>query len=50
VHAAYEATVALARRQPAWDDDDDDGLAAALAHAAYHLGAMRQIAKLARRG
>jgi hypothetical protein len=47
VRAAYEAAVALARRQATWDADAAGGLAASLAHAAYHLGAMRQIAKLA---
>jgi hypothetical protein len=49
VRAAYAAMAAFARGNTTWSDDDAGGLAAALAHVAYHLGAIRQIAKLSRR-
>jgi hypothetical protein len=40
--------VGLAQNTSHWDTDAAGGLAAALAHVAYHLGAIRQIVKLAR--
>lgn len=48
VRAAYAGLVELAQRTAAWDEDAAGGLAAALAHLSYHLGAVRQAAKLAR--
>lgn len=48
VRAAYQATVDLARKTEAWDEDATSGLAASLAHVAYHLGAIRQVVKLVR--
>lgn len=48
VRAAYEGMVGLAQNTSHWDPDAAGGLAAALAHVAYHLGAIRQIVKLAR--
>ena len=47
VRAAYEGVVALARSTPEWNDDAAGGIAATLAHLAYHVGAVRQIVKLA---
>ncbi|MFZ5990987.1 MAG: DinB family protein [Deinococcota bacterium] len=46
VRAAYQAVVDLARKTEAWDEDAAGGLAASLAHVAYHLGAIRQVVKL----
>ncbi|AFZ67881.1 hypothetical protein [Deinococcus peraridilitoris] len=46
VRAAYTGLVSLARRTNDWDEDAAGGLAAALAHVSYHLGAVRQIVKL----
>jgi hypothetical protein len=46
VRAAYAATLALAQTTQHWDEDSAGGLAAALAHVAYHLGAVRQAVKL----
>jgi hypothetical protein len=48
VRAAYRAVVDLARKTQTWDEDAAGGLAASLAHLAYHLGAIRQIVKLVR--
>ncbi|HSQ60323.1 MAG TPA: DinB family protein [Acidobacteriota bacterium] len=48
VRGAYAGIVAHARGAADWDSDAVGGLAAALVHAAYHLGAIRQIRKLAR--
>lgn len=47
VRAAYEALRGLAVRTGEWDEDAAAGLAGALAHVAYHLGAVRQLVKLA---
>lgn len=47
VRGAYDELLALARGVTEWNEDHANGLAATLAHAAYHLGAIRQIAKLA---
>jgi hypothetical protein len=44
---AYRDILELARRVTEWNEDNAGGLAAALAHAAYHLGAVRQLVKLA---
>jgi hypothetical protein len=46
VRAAYAAMVAHARATHDWPEDEAGGLAAALVHVAYHLGAIRQIQKL----
>jgi hypothetical protein len=46
VREAYKATIALAQNTTNWDEDAAGGLAASLAHVAYHLGAIRQIVKL----
>ncbi len=46
VRTAYAHVVKLANETPAWDGDEPGGLAATLAHACYHLGAIRQIVKL----
>jgi hypothetical protein len=46
VRAAYAATLALAQSIQNWDEDAAGGLAATLAHVAYHLGALRQTVKL----
>jgi hypothetical protein len=46
VRAAYEANLALAQSISDWNQDNAGGLAAALAHVAYHLGAIRQAVKL----
>ena len=48
VRAAYEEVAALAAGKTEWSEDSAAGIAGALAHAAYHLGAIRQIAKLAK--
>lgn len=47
VRKAYDALVALAKSAPALDEGSAAGIAGSIAHAAYHLGAIRQIAKLA---
>lgn len=46
VRAAYAAAIAVAQTTVHWDEDSAGGLAAALAHVAYHLGAIRQAVKL----
>ncbi|WP_299428479.1 hypothetical protein [uncultured Meiothermus sp.] len=46
VRVAYDEVVKLASNTPRWDGDEPGGLAATLAHACYHLGAIRQIVKL----
>ncbi len=48
VRVAYEALVAYANGLPDWNEDAAGALAASVAHAAYHLGAIRQIVKLAK--
>lgn len=48
VRAAYDALAAWAAVRPHWNEDAAGALAASAAHAAYHLGAIRQVAKLAR--
>ena len=48
VRAAYAAVVAHVEGVHKWTEDEAGGLAAALAHVCYHLGAMRQIQKLTR--
>jgi len=47
LRAGYDALAAFAHGRITWSVDDAGGLAAALAHCAYHLGAVRQVAKLA---
>lgn len=47
VRDAYISFVAHARSPMTWSLDDAENLAAAVAHAVYHLGAIRQIQKLA---
>lgn len=47
VRTAYEEVAALAAGTTDWNEDSAAGIGGALAHAAYHLGAIRQIAKLA---
>ncbi len=49
VESAYGALVELAQRPTDWDDEEKGaagGVAGALAHVAYHLGAIRQLVKL----
>ena len=49
VQAAYSALVDLARQDTDWDDEEKGaagGVAGALAHVTYHLGAIRQLIKL----
>ncbi len=48
VKTAYDNIVQLASSTAELDEATAGGMAATLAHAAYHLGAMRQIIKLAR--
>ena len=48
VRAAYAGMVAHVRGVKEWTADEAGGLAASVAHVAYHLGAIRQILKLAR--
>ena len=48
VRTAYAALGTQARGTHDWNEDAAGGLAAALVHVAYHLGAIRQIQKLAR--
>jgi hypothetical protein len=48
VKEAYERITALASSTSVLDEATAAGMAATLAHAAYHLGAIRQILKLAR--
>lgn len=48
VRLAYEALVAHAAGAPEWNEDLAGAIAASVAHAAYHLGAIRQVAKLAK--
>ncbi|MDB4908469.1 MAG: hypothetical protein JWO05_3253 [Gemmatimonadetes bacterium] len=47
LRAAYEDVLALVGETRAWDERAAGGLAGNLAHAAYHLGALRQVVKLA---
>lgn len=47
LRTGYEAFVAFARSHGEWSEDDAGSLAGALAHSAYHLGAVRQVVKLA---
>ena len=47
VRAAYDALLAHAAATTKWNTDAAVELAGSVAHAAYHLGAIRQIAKLA---
>ncbi|GGQ96566.1 DinB family protein [Deinococcus ruber] len=49
VNSAYTALVQLAQQPTDWDDAEEDaagGVAGALAHVTYHLGAVRQLVKL----
>ncbi len=46
LHDTYEGLKALAAGRAHWDPDEAAGLLAALTHAAYHLSAIRQAAKL----
>ena len=46
---AYQALLELAQQTSDWDQHAAAGMAAALAHAAYHLGAVRQVIKLLER-
>lgn len=49
VQAAYTALLEVARLKADWDDEEEGaagGVAGALAHVAYHLGAIRQLVKL----
>jgi len=46
VRAAYAGILELAHNTTNWDEDAAGGLAASLAHLAYHLGAIRQVVKL----
>ncbi len=48
MRTAYDAFVAWAGGRTEWDEHSAGGIAAGLAHSAYHLGAIRQIAKLSR--
>ena len=48
VREAYDSVVRYARSPRVWHSDDADNLAAAVAHAVYHLGAIRQVEKLAK--
>jgi hypothetical protein len=48
VKKAYDDIIELASSTTEMSDDTAGGMAATLAHAAYHLGAIRQIIKLAR--
>ncbi|ADV66315.1 hypothetical protein [Deinococcus maricopensis] len=45
VRAAYDAVVAWSGAHTDWSEDAAGGLAGALAHVAYHLGAVRQALK-----
>ncbi len=45
---AYSSIVALAHNTAIWDEHSAVGMMATLAHVSYHLGAVRQILKLAR--
>ena len=47
VRAAYDAFAARCRTVTDWNEDEAGGLAASVAHLTYHLGAIRQIIKLA---
>ena len=44
---AYEDVLALVHETRDWDERAAGGMAGNLAHAAYHLGALRQVVKLA---
>lgn len=49
VQAAYIALLEVVHRPTNWDDEEEDaagGVAGALAHVTYHLGAVRQVVKL----
>lgn len=45
---AYLGIVDLAHKTAVWDQDSATGMMATLAHVTYHLGAVKQILKLAR--
>ncbi len=45
LRAGYEGLVTLARGVKDWNEDETGGLAGAIAHVAYHLGAIRLTAK-----
>ena len=45
IQRAYEELVRFARSYTSWTVEATGGMAAILAHTAYHLGAIRQIAK-----
>ncbi|WP_424950190.1 DinB family protein [Deinococcus sp.] len=49
VQAAYTGLLEVAQRPTDWDDEENGaagGVAGALAHVIYHLGAVRQLVKL----
>ena len=49
VQSAYTALLEVAQRPTDWDDEEEGAagsMAGALAHVAYHLGAIRQVIKL----
>jgi hypothetical protein len=48
LRASYDALAAYAKGLPSWNEDVAGAIAGSVAHAAYHLGAIRQVAKLAR--
>lgn len=50
VRTAYAGIRALAHTAPKWDADSAAGLAGVVAHATYHLGAIRQVVKLLPKG
>jgi hypothetical protein len=45
LRAGYEGLVTLAHGVKDWNEDETGGLAGAIAHVAYHLGAIRLVAK-----
>lgn len=45
---AYSSIANLAQNTPVWDNNSATGMMATLAHVTYHLGAVKQILKLAR--
>jgi hypothetical protein len=45
---AHSSLIALAQATPTWDEHSATGMMATLAHVVYHLGAVKQILKLAR--
>jgi hypothetical protein len=48
LQGAYSSIVGLAHSTAIWDEHSAVGMMATLAHVSYHLGAVRQILKLAR--